>query len=475
MMADAAPVPLVVDVDGTLIKSDLLHEKVLQFVAHHPFDAWRLPLWLAGGKQRLKCELAARVPLDVGAIPLREETMAQVRSAQIEGREVYLASASEQGLVERLADEIGGISGVFGTDPQGNAAGARKAEKLNAALGECRYDYIGDRPVDFAVWRSARKVLAVSHSERFSRRLRREFPQAEILVEPRPKLRAYLHALRPHQWTKNVLVFLSLIAGHRLDADAVATTTLAFVCFCLAASSAYVINDLLDLPSDRAHPRKRRRPFAAGDIPIAHGVVIGALLMALALACSLALPPRFTATLVGYVVLTLAYSLYLKRKLLIDVIVLGGLYTIRVLAGIAATAATYSPWLLMFSLFLFLSLATVKRCSELIARRNAGKAPPPGRGYLAEDLAVLLPLGAASGFTAVLVVALYLSSDEIRVLYAHPNRMWLICPLLVYWISRLLLLSNRDQLHDDPVIFALTDRVSWLTGLLAAMIIALSI
>jgi 4-hydroxybenzoate polyprenyltransferase len=401
--------------------------------------------------------------------------MRLIRETQAVGREVYLASASEQGLVRRLADEIGGISGVFGTDLNVNVAGARKAEKLNATFGKGGYDYIGDRLVDFAVWRSSRKVLAVCRSSAFNRRLKREFPDAEIFAQPSPRLRTYLKAMRPHQWTKNVLVFLSLVAGHHFDPESVLSTLLAFVCFCLAASSAYVINDLLDLPGDRAHPHKRSRPFAAGDIPITHGVALGSALLSLAIVAALALPERFIATLVGYVIFTLGYSLLLKRKLLIDVIVLGGLYTIRVLGGIAAADSLYSPWLLMFSLFLFLSLATVKRCSELIALRAAGRESPAGRGYVTQDLAVLLPLGAAAGYSAVLVVALYLSSAEVRVLYSHPHRMWLICPLLLYWISRVLVLSNRNQLHQDPVIFALTDRVSWLTGLLAALIIAVSI
>jgi 4-hydroxybenzoate polyprenyltransferase len=472
--ASAIEAPLVVDVDGTLIKTDLLHEKVMQFFARSPSQAWRLPLWLAGGKARLKGELAGRVQLDVATLPLREETMARIRKAQAQGRAVYLASASEQRLVEGLAEAIGGIAGVFGTDAGINAAGRRKAEKLNAAFGERNYDYIGDRAVDFAVWPSARRVLAVSHSARFSRRVHSQFPEAEILAEPRISPRAYIRAMRPHQWAKNILVFLSLFAGHHFNAAAFNETVLAFVCFCLAASSAYVINDLLDLPGDRAHPRKRLRPFAAGEIPIANGLVLGALLMMIAFAFSLLLPWRFVLILGGYVALTLGYSFVLKRKVLIDVIALGGLYTIRVFGGVEAAEQQQSQWLLMFSLFLFMCLATVKRCSELVARREANQ-PMLGRGYRLADLNVLFPLGAASGFSAVLVVTLYLSSPEVRALYSHPMRMWLICPLLLYWISRVLVLANRNEMHDDPVIFALTDRVSWLTTAAVAAIVTASI
>lgn len=467
--------PLVVDVDGTLIKTDLLHENLLQFAARSPLQLWRVPLWLTGGRHRMKCALAAQVPLDVASLPVRREVLDRIHEAQAEGRAVYLASASEQRLVQRLADQIGGIEGVFGTDPSGNVAGARKADTLNAAFGERRYDYIGDRQVDFAVWRSARRVLAVSHSARFSRHLIAAFPDAEIVARSHHHPRAYLNAMRPHQWAKNILVFLSLLAGHQFDATTMLNAVLAFVCFCFAASSAYVINDLLDLPADRLHHRKKRRPLAAGDMPVSHGVVLGAMLMMLAFGGAALLSGSFLATLAIYVVLTLAYSLFLKRELLIDIVMLGGLYTIRIVGGIAAGNTHYSPWLLMFSLFFFMSLATLKRCSELIAHRNPDNPSLPGRSYQTSDLAILLPLGAAAGYGAVLVIGLYLASDDIRVLYAHPIRMWLICPVLLYWISRMLVLCNRDQLHDDPLIFALTDRVSWFTALIAALIVAVSI
>jgi 4-hydroxybenzoate polyprenyltransferase len=474
-LVSVADLPLVVDVDGTLIKTDLLHETTLQFIAQNPMEIWRLPVWLAGGKQRLKCELAQRVHLETDTLPLREETLARIRDAQRDGREVYLASASEQGMVARIAEHIGGIAGVFGTDLSANAAGAKKAERLNTAFGRAGYDYIGDRPVDFAVWRDSRRAIAVSHGSAFTRRLRRTFPDAEVLAEPRTNPLGIVKAMRPHQWAKNALVFLSMIAGHHLDVASLGATTLAFACFCLAASSAYIVNDLLDLPADREHPRKCRRPFASGSVPIPVGVAASVALMALAMAGAALLPLRFDAILFGYVALTLAYSLYLKRKLLVDVIVLGGLYTMRVLGGIAATATIYSPWLLMFCLFLFLCLAIVKRCSELVARRESGKSPPPGRAYREGDLDVLRPLGAASGYGAILIVALYLSSVEVRALYTHSTRMWLIMPPMLYWISRILMRSNRGEIHDDPVVFALTDRVSWLTGLVVAAIIAVSI
>lgn len=473
--ASASAVPLVVDVDGTLIRTDLLHEATLQFVARHPLESWRLLPWVARGKAALKRELADRVEPALHSLPLRDETVAVIRQAQGEGRPVFLASASDQRYVSAIAERVGGITGVLGTDGRTNLAGSHKAAALVKRFGQGGFDYIGDRPVDMPVWSAARRALVVAHSAGFERRVQRAFPQAEVVARSRVSPRQMLKAMRPHQWAKNLLVFLPLIAGHSFGARPIATALLAFLCFSLAASSAYIINDLLDLPGDREHPRKHRRPFASGAVPAPHGLVLGAVLMIAALAFSLLLPGRFAPTLIAYVALTLAYSFFLKRKLLVDVIVLGGLYTIRVFGGLAALGEMTSPWLLMFSLFLFLSLAAVKRCSELVQRRDAGKSDVIGRGYRVSDLGVLVPLAAAAGYAAVLVVTLYLSSSEVVALYAHPRRMWLICPLLIYWISRVLVLSHRGELHDDPVIFALTDKVSWLTGAAVAGVVAISL
>lgn len=467
--------PLVVDVDGTLVVTDLLHEAVLQFIAQYPLQAFRIPGWLAAGKSNLKTQLADRVNPGIETVPLREEVLLLIRDAQAVGRPVYLASASDRRYIEELAERIGGIAGVFGTETGANLAGGVKADRLVAAFGAKGYDYAGDMPIDFAVWRSARKPLVVARSAGFAKRVLKTFPDSEIVARPRPALRSYVRALRVHQWAKNVLLFLPLIAGHHFDPETITATLLGFLCFCFAASSAYVINDLLDLPGDRDHPRKAHRPFAAGKIPITHGVMLAALLMAGAFWLSLLLPTRFTGILSVYVTCTLGYSLLLKRKVMIDVITLGGLYTLRVYGGLAAINAHQTQWLLMFSLFLFLSLAIVKRCSELVDRQAAGKTGLMGRGYRIEDLNVLLPLGAAAGYGAVFVVTLYMSSPEVAALYTHPNRLWLICPLLTYWISRVIIMANRGELHDDPVIFALTDKISWITGACVAGIIAISI
>lgn len=471
----AGAVPLVVDVDGTLARTDLLHEAALQFAARYPHEVWRLLTWTLAGKAVLKTSLADRVDCGADSVPLCQEVVNAIRVAQSEGRPVYLASASARQYVEAIATRIGGIAGVFSTHSSTNLAGVAKADRLTGAFGHRGFDYIGNCKVDYPVWRAARTQLVVSSGPRFANGVRRDFPHSHLLAQSSPQLKDYLRALRMHQWAKNILIFLPMFAGHTFDLQTIARTILGFLCFCLAASSAYIINDLLDLPGDRAHARKRNRPFASGRIPVAHGPPLAALLLAAAVGGAALLPIWFFGVLLLYVTATIAYSLVLKRKLLVDVIVLGALYTMRVLGGIAAVGVEQSPWLLMFSLFLFLCLAMVKRCSELVARRDVGGMETIGRGYRVEDLSVLLGLAGASGFGAVLVVSLYIASPEVQKLYGYPEGLWLICPLLLYWVGRVVVLSNRGALHDDPVIFALTDRASWIVGALAAGIVVMSI
>jgi 4-hydroxybenzoate polyprenyltransferase/phosphoserine phosphatase len=456
--------PLVVDVDGTLIKSDLLHETVMQFLAIRPFAALRLIAWLAKGRATLKRRLAEVADPHVETLPLQDSTLTLIRQAQAEGRPVYLASAGDYMLVNTLAERIGGIAGVFAVQGKDNLAGERKARALVAAFGSRGFDYIGDRAVDFPVWAQARRALAVCHSGAFQSNLRKRFPDAQIVASVRTKPRDLIRAMRPHQWTKNFLLFLPLIAGHLIDVTAIATTLLAFVCFCMAASSAYILNDLLDLPADRAHPRKRLRPFAAGDVSIATGILLSVVLFCAAVALSQLLPPTFLALLGLYVVTTVAYSLLLKRKLFVDVVTLAGLYTIRVMAGLEAIQARQSQWLLMISLFMFMSLATVKRSSELVRASKEGGVGLLGRGYQVRDLPIIGSLGAAAGYATSVVIALYISSPEVTKLYTSPSLLWLIEPLFLYWISRLLIMAHRGRVNEDPVIFAFTDKVSLATG-----------
>ena len=439
MNAPEPLLPLVVDVDGSLVRGDLLHEATLKFIAHHPFESWRLLLWLVRGKKELREQLAARMDLSDLQVPLQTQALHSIKAARENGRKIVLTSASPRQWVEPLAARIGGAE-IVANEASLIVAGSASRAALVESLGEAEFDYL------------------------------------DSLAPERASPSDYLRALRPHQWTKNLLLFLPLVASHTMfDPRAALAALIAFLAFCAAASSAYIINDLLDLTSDRDHPDKKNRPFASGAISPVRGLALAAILVVSALCISMALPMQFTMILATYLSLTLAYSLVLKRRLIIDIIALGGLYTIRVIAGVIALEQTQSTWLFMFSLFLFLSLAAIKRCSELVARRESGKPDPLGRGYRIGDAAALFPLAAAAGYGAVLVVALYISSPDVMVLYRYPERLWLTCPLLLYWISRIIVISSRNELHHDPLIFAITDKVSWFVGALTALVIATSI
>jgi 4-hydroxybenzoate polyprenyltransferase len=289
---------------------------------------------------------------------------------------------------------------------------------------------------------------------------------------PHTRFRALLASLRLKQWVKNLLVFLPLLLAHRyLEPEMVGRTLLAFLAMGLAASCVYVLNDVVDVESDRHHPTKSRRPFASGELPLGTAVWLIPTLAVASAAVSSILGMRFLLLVLLYLSLTTAYSMYLKQVVLVDILVLASLYTLRILAGAAATTIPVSEWLLAFSVFLFFSLAAVKRYGELLRLRGEGAVEVRGRGYVPADDELIVQMGLSSGFLAVLVLALYLQSDAVRVLYHRPMALWLVCPLLLYWISRMWLLVHRGQVRDDPLDFAVRDRVTWGLGAAAAAVV----
>lgn len=284
-----------------------------------------------------------------------------------------------------------------------------------------------------------------------------DIPSAKVGLQPL----ALLKAMRPHQWAKNFLILLPILAAH--DFSALGPALAAMAAFCLIASSVYIVNDIVDIPSDRAHPRKCKRPFASGQAQISHGIILASLLAILAFGVAIVFtPPLFIVTLIAYVLSTIAYSLWLKRKLLVDVIALAGLYTVRILAGSAATGIHLSPWLLAFSMFLFFSLAAIKRQAELVDQERTGRAATPGRAYFTDDLPVIRVMALASGQAAVMVLALYLNSPAVSDLYGAPQLMWLVCPILFYWLGRMAVMTHRGHMDDDPIVFAFRDGISLL-------------
>jgi 4-hydroxybenzoate polyprenyltransferase len=468
-------VPLCVDLDGTLIRSDLLVESALALLSRNPLSIFSMLGWLMRGKAHLKREIANRVTLDAQYLPYNAEVLAWVKEQQAK-RQVVLCTAADADLAEAVAAHVGDFDAVLASDGQRNLSGSNKAQLLVQQYGERGFDYVGNAKVDLKVWTHARAAITVAAGSSLSQAAARVTEVEKHFELPRVGVKHWLKALRVHQWVKNALVFLPLLAAHRLfEINAVLATVLAFVCFSLCASSVYITNDLLDLASDRQHQRKKSRPFAAGQIPLIAGPIVAAGLLVTSFGLATLLHEVFVAVLAAYYLLTSAYSFRFKRIVMLDVVVLATLYTSRIVAGTAAIHAKPSFWLLAFSMFIFLSLAMVKRYIELLSAQKAGKINASGRGYDVGDIPLIQSLGAASGYLSVLVLALYIDSPDSRVLYHHPHYMWLLCPVLLYWISRTWAIAHRGVMHDDPVVFAVTDRLSQVLLVLAALVILFAI
>lgn len=465
--------PLVVDLDGALVHSDLLHEAYFASVANGPVHHARTVGHLARGKAALKSYLARQSTLDFSTLPYNGDVLALVSKARADGRPVYLATASDTIHAQGVAAHLGFFEGVFCSDGQTNLSGRRKAEKLIEAFGERGFDYLGDSSVDLEVWAHARRAHTVGASANLRRRVEMLRPDALHIETVRPGL-VWLKVLRVHQYAKNILVFLAMFTSHTLTLSAFLQCVAAFLAFSFCASAVYVINDLIDLDADRRHPTKHKRPFASGAVPILHGVIAAPVLLALAFACAFSVSPLLAAVLGGYFLLTSAYSISLKRKMIVDVIVLASLYTIRVIGGAAAIRVVPSEWLLAFSMFFFTFLALIKRYVELDGRSEKGLGEMTNRNYLTSDLSIVATLAAASGFNAVTIFALYVSSRNVQLLYHHPVYLWLICPMLMYWIGRVTVMAHRRLIDDDPIVFALRDWRSYLMVLAIGCVLYLA-
>ena len=470
--------PLCVDLDGTLIRSDVLLESLLLLLKRNALYLFLAIFWLfSRGKAGLKAQIAGRVMLNPAALPYNKELLGWLKAERAQGRELWLCTAADQKLARAVAEHVGLFDGVIASDGVHNLAGQNKADQLVERFGQGGFDYCGNERRDLAIWRCARGAIVVNAAPALERQLGSD-PVTVLHTFPRTgkQVRAAIRALRPHQWAKNVLVLVPLFAAHRTgDLEALAYALAGLVAFCLCASSVYVLNDLLDLEADRAHARKSKRPFAAGDLSIATGLALAPMLLGAAALIAAFLPEKFQVWLAAYYVLTAAYSFGLKRLLLVDAVALAGLYTLRIIAGAGAATVALSFWLLLFSVFLFLSLAFVKRYAELDALRRQQRLQAIGRGYHVEDLAVLQSFGTASGYMSVLVLALYINSADILPLYHRPKIIWTLCVVMLFWISRVWMTAHRGKMHDDPVVYALRDRVSLLLGLVAAITIALAI
>ncbi len=459
--ASGETTPLCVDLDGTLIRSDLLLESIFALLKLNILNCIRLPFWLFKGKAHFKQQIANRVDLEIELLPYNEPFLNYLRKQKTLGRNLILATASNRKYADQVARHLDIFDQVIASDESTNLSGYRKQQRLLSAFGENGFDYAANAMIDLKVWSHARKAILVEPDAGVMARAEKQGSIDLVFNRQQSGFHSFFKSMRLHQWMKNLLIFIPLIMAHRAnEPELLFHAILAFLAFGLCASSAYILNDLLDLSADRHHPSKRNRPLAAGELPIKYGMLSVPLLLILAFLLASLLPSPFTSLLAAYYLITTAYSLWLKRMLIVDVLTLAGLYTIRLVTGGAAVAITLSFWLLAFSTFLFLSLALVKRYSELLVVRPKKNEKIKGRSYQQDDMEGLAQFGSASGFISVLVLALYINSEEVSRLYAQPRLIWILCPLLLYWISRVWLLARRDQMHEDPIVFAILDRSS---------------
>lgn len=477
--ADATPaagavVPLLVDLDRTLVRTDLLIEMALAYVAANPLRIAHLIAWTWKGRAHLKRKLAEAIELDPELVPINEKVVALAAEAKLQGRPVYLVTASDELLANKFAERFAFFDGVLSSDGVLNLKGRNKALAVGERFPE-GYDYIGDSAADLHVWRNAREVIAVAPKPGTRRRLQ-ALGKPTTIIEGGSTLRALIKAARLHQWAKNTLIFVpAVLSGTISDPDTVFKCLFAFLALGLVAVGTYLINDILDITHDRRHWSKRFRPIAAGDLSIRTALVASAITIAAGLSIGAWLDTGVLAGLTAYLFLTLAYSIHIKRLPVLDVVVLAALFTLRLAIGIAATEVYASPWLLVFSMSLFTSLSIAKRYTEIQRTQAKGEPAVPGRGYLVVDAPLVLGLGIATGTASVLIMVLYLIFDAFsHQFYGNPHWLWFFPAILFLWIGRIWLINQRGELHDDPVAFALRDWPSLALGGVMALAFVLA-
>ena len=478
MNADIDVKPLVVDLDGSLIKTDLLYETCVKACYQAPWIVFLLPFWLFAGKARLKQELASRVELDTKHLPWNSELIAYLEEQHSRGRDIILCTGSWYTLAERVAEHFPFFSSVYGSSGTVNLTGSAKASFLLEKYGDKQFAYVGNEIKDVKIWRNADSAIVVGHSQSLEQKAKESCRIEKVLSNGRMfSLKAILRQMRVHQWVKNALIFVPLVTSHQTtNVELLMNAILAFLAYSLCASSTYILNDLADLESDRKHDKKKNRPLASGDISIVQGGVLSVLLLLMSLLISLQLSQWFLLSVATYIFITLSYSFQLKRVHTLDITVLAGLYTLRIISGAIAVSMFPSFWLLAFSMFVFLCLAIIKRLSEIIKNKDKydNKTKISGRGYYVTDFPVLMSLATASGMLSILVFAMYINSPEVASLYTTPYSLWLICPLFAYWMIRVLVLAARGKIDEDPIVFAIKDKRSWVMGGIILLIVFLS-
>lgn len=468
--SSARAVPLCVDLDGTLLAVDTFHEACVWLLRRRPLLLFLLPVWWMRGKAHAKRRVAESVRLTVDLLPVNAAFLEFLRAEHRAGRRLVLATASDRLIADRIAARFGMFADVIASDGTVNLKGERKAAELVRRFGAQGFDYAGNARADVSVWHAARHAIVVGAPAALLRSVRRVANVQHVFAGRPSRAWSLLRATRPHQLLKNILIFIPLLSSHQFtDPALVFRFMLAYVSFSCVTSAVYLLNDILDLEHDRAHPRKYLRGIAAGHLPLPLAFVAIAFLTMAGLAIASTFPPLFGAVIAAYIVGSTLYSAFLKQIAIVDVLLLCLLYTVRIVAGNAASGISYSLWLLMFSMFFFFSLACLKRTTELMLRSPEG-GTLPGRGYRAEDAAILQTLGIASAMVSLLVLGLYVDSQRVTLLYRWPHLLWFECVLMLYWVSRIWFLGSRGQMHEDPIVFTMKDATSYAVGALIAVV-----
>lgn len=461
-----ADVPLCVDLDGTLVRTNTLIESLFGILRDHPWQALKVPVWLMRGLPYAKQQIQSLHRINVERLPYNQDVLDFIHREKSKGRRIILVTASTENVAARVAEHLRCFDEAHGTRANLNLKGQAKARLLTERFGSRGFDYLGDSHADIPVWEQARTPISVNSAS--FKVNGREIEHISDSSHPMRTPVLYAKTMRVHQWVKNVLVAVPLLASHKIfDPRLLMHCIGAMLALSCLASSTYILNDLFDLESDRKHRTKASRPIPSGNVPLSNAIFLALILGILGVLIASRISAGTLALCLLYVVCTISYSMWLKRKLLVDTLMLAALYTLRVLIGGAATEIPISFWLLAFSVFVFFSLAVVKRVIEISAA-PAGSITS-GRGYFSGDMYVLTDLGITSAFVATAVFALYINSNEVQLLYANPKVLWTLCPVILYWFSRIWILAHRGRIHDDPIIFLFKDRISYLLAAIAVV------
>ena len=467
--SQSSSVPLCIDLDGTLIRTDLLYESLARLLRQKPWLLVMVPLWCLHGRAALKRKIAQHISIDVTCLPYNRALLDWLREQKAAHRRLLLATAAEESLAKRIADYLGLFDGVVASDGLTNLKGKHKLRALRKEAG-LAFDYAGNSRADLEIWQHCKNAITVGVSASLLKRVRESVRNVAIFDARFRDRGSYAAAFRLHQWAKNVLIYIPLITAHQiLDPILLVKSSISVLLFSLCSSAQYILNDLIDLEGDRRHPKKRTRPFASGSIPLQAGFIMAPVLLVISVSGALLLSKWFALLLISYFVLSFFYSLYLKRIVLLDAFLLSGLYMTRIIAGHLVTGIPFSIWLLSFAFFLFLSLAFGKRWVELDNLQRANRVMV-GRGYEVGDITQINLFGVCSAFLSVVIFILYLQSDKVKEMYRQPELLWLLSPLFLYWISRIWILSSRGKIDEDPVIFVLKDPVTYVVGMVSGLI-----